>query len=307
MRRHGVGLVERRARRAGDPQQGLDPAGRREHGVRVVLVAGHGVDVLAPGRVERAGVAHQHARERAGLHEALQDVGPHVAPGSGDRDRHRSSSRRPPHRGPGVRHPWDVGDPRGAGMLIVHDRIGQIERIPMPTLTVGDENGSPIDLYYEDHGAGRPVVLIHGWPLSGRSWEKQVPALVEAGHRVVTYDRRGFGSSSQPWGGYDYDTFAADLDALLRHLDLRDATLVGFSMGGGEVARYLGALRRRARRPRGLRRRGPAVPLQDRRQPRRRPRRRDDPGLPRRRHAATGSRSSTGSRRTSSPRATAPT
>jgi len=110
----------------------------------------------------------------------------------------------------------------------------------MPTLTVGDENGSPIDLYYSDHGSGRPVVLIHGWPLSGRSWEKQVPALVEAGHRVVTYDRRGFGSSSQPWGGYDYDTFAADLDALLRHLDLRDATLVGFSMGGGEVARYLG-------------------------------------------------------------------
>jgi non-heme chloroperoxidase len=124
-------------------------------------------------------------------------------------------------------------------MLIVHDRIGQIERIPMPTLTVGDENGSPIDLYYEDHGSGRPVVLIHGWPLSGRSWEKQVPALVEAGHRVVTYDRRGFGSSSQPWGGYDYDTFAADLHALLEHLDLKDVTLVGFSMGGGEVVRYV--------------------------------------------------------------------
>jgi pimeloyl-ACP methyl ester carboxylesterase len=110
----------------------------------------------------------------------------------------------------------------------------------MPTLTVGNENGSPIDLYYEDHGSGRPVVLIHGWPLSGRSWEKQVPALIDAGHRVVTYDRRGFGSSSQPWSGYDYDTFAADLDALLAHLDLRDVTLVGFSMGGGEVARYLG-------------------------------------------------------------------
>ena len=82
-------------------------------------------------------------------------------------------------------------------------------------------------------------MLIYGWPLSGRSWEKQVPALVEAGHRVVTYDRRGFGKSSQPWGGYDYDTFAADLDALLNHLDLNDATLVGFSMGGGEVVRYI--------------------------------------------------------------------
>ncbi len=109
----------------------------------------------------------------------------------------------------------------------------------MATLTVGTENSAPIDLYYEDHGAGRPVVLIHGWPLSGRSWENQVPALVEAGHRVITYDRRGFGKSSQPWGGYDYDTFAADLKALLDHLDLTDATLVGFSMGGGEVVRYL--------------------------------------------------------------------
>ncbi len=109
----------------------------------------------------------------------------------------------------------------------------------MAKLTVGDENGAPIELYYEDHGAGRPVVLIHGWPLSSRSWESQVPALVEAGHRVVAYDRRGFGESSQPWSGYEYDTFARDLDALMTHLDLRDATLVGFSMGGGEVVRYL--------------------------------------------------------------------
>jgi non-heme chloroperoxidase len=109
----------------------------------------------------------------------------------------------------------------------------------MPKLTVGTENKAPIDLYYEDHGAGKPVVLIHGWPLSGRSWENQVPALVAAGRRVITYDRRGFGGSSQPWSGYDYDTFATDLDALMRHLDLRDATLVGFSMGGGEVARYV--------------------------------------------------------------------
>ena len=110
----------------------------------------------------------------------------------------------------------------------------------MPKLTVGTDNKAPVELYYEDHGVGKPVVLIHGWPLSGRSWENQVPALVEAGHRVITYDRRGFGWSSQPWGGYDYDTLAADLDALLRHLDVRDAALVGFSMGGGEVVRYIG-------------------------------------------------------------------
>ena len=110
----------------------------------------------------------------------------------------------------------------------------------MPRLAVGTENGTPIELHYEDYGAGKPVVLIHGWPLSGRSWESQVPALVGGGYRVITYDRRGFGSSSQPWGGYDYDTFAADLDRLLQHLDLREVTLVGFSMGGGEVARYLG-------------------------------------------------------------------
>ena len=109
----------------------------------------------------------------------------------------------------------------------------------MTFLKVGEENSTSVELYYEDHGSGSAVVLIHGWPLSGRSWEDQVPALIEAGHRVITYDRRGFGKSSQPYGGYDYDTFAADLAALLEHLDLRDATLVGFSMGGGEVARYI--------------------------------------------------------------------
>jgi non-heme chloroperoxidase len=108
----------------------------------------------------------------------------------------------------------------------------------MPYLPVGEENSGAIDLYYEDHGTGKPVVLIHGWPLSGRSWEKQVPALVEAGHRVITYDRRGFGASSKPWNGYDYDTLTRDLDRLMTKLDLRDVTLVGFSMGGGEVARY---------------------------------------------------------------------
>ncbi len=111
----------------------------------------------------------------------------------------------------------------------------------MPRLVVGQTGSSitDVDLYYEDLGAGAPVVLIHGWPLSGRSWEAQVPALVEAGHRVITYDRRGFGDSSQPWDGYDYDTLAADLDALLTHLDVTGATLVGFSMGGGEVVRYV--------------------------------------------------------------------
>lgn len=111
----------------------------------------------------------------------------------------------------------------------------------MPLLTVGEEKSMPVNLYYEDRGEGRPVVLIHGWPLSGRSWEKQVPALIAAGHRVVTYDRRGFGQSSHPWSGYEYDTLAEDLHALLTKLDLRDTALVGFSMGGGEVARYVGA------------------------------------------------------------------
>lgn len=109
----------------------------------------------------------------------------------------------------------------------------------MATLTVGTENDLPIDLHYTDQGSGRPVVLIHGWPLSGRSWERQVPALISAGYRVITYDRRGFGQSSQPWEGYDYDTFAADLDALMTYLDLEDSVLIGFSMGGGEVVRYL--------------------------------------------------------------------
>ncbi len=110
----------------------------------------------------------------------------------------------------------------------------------MSSITVGTEKGADIDLHYSDQGTGSAVVLIHGWPLSGRSWEAQVPALVEAGHRVIAYDRRGFGDSSQPWDGYDYDTFAADLNVLLTELDLNDVTLVGFSMGGGEVARYIG-------------------------------------------------------------------
>jgi pimeloyl-ACP methyl ester carboxylesterase len=110
----------------------------------------------------------------------------------------------------------------------------------MPYIYIGKENSAPIDIHYDDVGAGRPIVLIHGFPLSGRSWEKQIPPLLNAGFRVVTYDRRGFGNSSQPSVGYDYDTFASDLNILLTELDLQDVVLGGFSMGGGEVARYLG-------------------------------------------------------------------
>ncbi len=111
----------------------------------------------------------------------------------------------------------------------------------MPSITVGQENSSPVTIHYEDAGSGQPVVLIHGFPLSGRLWEKQTLALLDAGYRVITYDRRGFGQSSQPSSGYDYDTFAADLHKLLTELDLRDVVLAGMSMGGGEVARYLAA------------------------------------------------------------------
>jgi non-heme chloroperoxidase len=110
----------------------------------------------------------------------------------------------------------------------------------MPMVTVGREQTSDVDLYYEDHGTGKPVVLIHGFPLNGASWERQTAALLAAGHRVITYDRRGFGKSSQPATGYDYDTFAADLRALVTSLKLTDYALVGFSMGGGEVVRYIG-------------------------------------------------------------------
>ncbi|MBD1865435.1 alpha/beta fold hydrolase [Trichocoleus desertorum] len=110
----------------------------------------------------------------------------------------------------------------------------------MSYVTVGKENSGTIDIYYEDHGTGQPVVLIHGFPLNGHSWEKQVGVLLAAGYRVITYDRRGFGNSSQPSFGYDYDTFAADLNTLITELDLRDVLLVGFSMGTGEVTRYLG-------------------------------------------------------------------
>jgi non-heme chloroperoxidase len=111
----------------------------------------------------------------------------------------------------------------------------------MPYIKVGQENSGSIGLYYEDHGSGQLIVLIHGYPLSGRAWDKQVPVLIDDGRRVITYDRRGFGKSSQPTMGYDYDTFAADLNTLLETLDLHDVILVGHSMGTGEVTRYLGS------------------------------------------------------------------
>lgn len=111
---------------------------------------------------------------------------------------------------------------------------------PMSYIKVGQENSQPIELYYEDHGSGLPVVLIHGWPLNGDAWEKQTAALLAAGHRVITYDRRGFGRSSKPGVGYNYDTFAADLNALLSALDLSGVSLVGHSMGTGEITRYIG-------------------------------------------------------------------
>jgi non-heme chloroperoxidase len=110
----------------------------------------------------------------------------------------------------------------------------------MSKIKVGRENSSDIEIFYEDLGTGQPVVLVHGFPLSGRSWEKQVGVLLDEGYRVITYDRRGFGASSQPSSGYDYDTFAADLNELMTILDLRDVMLIGFSMGTGEVTRYLG-------------------------------------------------------------------
>ena len=109
----------------------------------------------------------------------------------------------------------------------------------MGFITVGNENSTPVELYYEDHGSGRPVVLIHGYPLNGHSWERQTRELLAAGYRVITYDRRGFGRSSKVGSGYDYDTFAADLNTVMEKLDLRDAVLVGFSMGTGELARYV--------------------------------------------------------------------
>jgi pimeloyl-ACP methyl ester carboxylesterase len=112
----------------------------------------------------------------------------------------------------------------------------------MAAITVGQQNSQPIELYVEDNGEGRPVVLLHGWPLDSRSWEPQLHALLSAGYRVITYDRRGFGRSSRPTVGYDWDTLAADLDQVMTQLDLRDATVVGLSLGTGELARYIGTV-----------------------------------------------------------------
>lgn len=125
-------------------------------------------------------------------------------------------------------------------MVVIEGINYRRERQKMPYIKVGKENNNDIEIFYEDHGSGIPVVLIHGWPLSHRSWEKQVPMLLDNGFRVVMYDRRGFGGSSQPYSGYDYDVFADDLHQLMTALDLHEAILVGFSMGGGEVARYIG-------------------------------------------------------------------
>jgi non-heme chloroperoxidase len=110
----------------------------------------------------------------------------------------------------------------------------------MGTIAVGEENSAPIELYYEDQGGGRPVVLLHGWPFDGRSWEPQLHPLLDAGFRVINYDRRGFGRSSAPATGYDFDTLSGDLDTVLRTLDLHDASIVSFSLGTGELARYIG-------------------------------------------------------------------
>jgi non-heme chloroperoxidase len=110
----------------------------------------------------------------------------------------------------------------------------------MSFLKVGSENQTDIKLYYTDHGRGEPVILIHGYPFSGMAWERQEAFLLEQGYRVITYDRRGFGKSSQPSKGYDYDTFASDLDTLINTLDLTGVTLIGHSMGTGEIARYIG-------------------------------------------------------------------
>ena len=154
---------------------------------------------------------------------------------------------RPPRQGLGPRPGWFTGATEPTKCERDRQRIATARKRSlnrtedaMPYVTVGQENSGSVEFYYEDHGSGRPVVLIHGYPLSGRGWDRQVPFLLDHGYRVITYDRRGFGQSSQPATGYDYDTFAADLRTLLTTLDLNDVTLVGHSMGTGEVTRYLG-------------------------------------------------------------------
>src|SRR6266702_4135594 len=189
---------------------------------------------LTPGRQPTPGGAGERRACGSGASTGVVRAGdrgtgpcwPRARRGPPGRDAEAGTSRR--FRGP------PPGPPPGCG-----PRSDKKEAL-MPTVTVGHENSAGIEIHYEDHGAGQPVVLIHGYPLSGRAWDKQVPVLLEAGHRVITYDRRGFGKSSQPTTGYDYDTFAADLNTLLEHLGLHEAVLVGHSMGTGEVTRYLG-------------------------------------------------------------------
>lgn len=110
-----------------------------------------------------------------------------------------------------------------------------MEFIKTKEITTGED----VNISFKDYGKGRPVVLIHGWPLSKEMWEYQIDALVHAGFRVIKYDRRGFGKSSKPWNSYDYDTLTSDLNEVIEQLDLHDAVLVGFSMGGGEAVRYI--------------------------------------------------------------------
>src|SRR2546430_11956619 len=148
--------------------------------------------------------------------------------------RYRSSPTSRPRREPSATARGRT--PKSTGRLMLPVKLEEV----MSYVQVGTENSADINIYYEDHGQGQPVVLIHGYPLNGHSWERQERALLAAGYRVITYDRRGFGQSSQPTTGYDYDTFAADLNTLLDHLGLTDVVLVGFSMGTGEVVRYLG-------------------------------------------------------------------
>src|SRR6266550_4662995 len=154
----------------------------------------------------------------------------------------RAPAHRPSHRDPQTRQATRdslgaTGPPDAQAAAIPHQTRNKGEC--MPRIAVGTENDASIEIHYEDHGSGQPVVLIHGYPLNGNSWERQERELLAHGHRVISYDRRGFGRSSQPTVGYDYDTFAADLNTLLEHLDLSDVVLVGFSMGSGEVTRYL--------------------------------------------------------------------
>src|SRR3981189_3750642 len=160
-----------------------------------------------------------------------------TAPHAADSDRSHAPENGVSRRGALMLTAAGLSAPRLPTMSFAETRK---ETRPMSYIKVGQENSQPIEIYYEDHGSGSPVVLIHGWPLNGDAWEKQTAALLAVSHRVITYDRRGFGRSSRPAVGYNYDTFAADLDALLSALEINGASLVGHSMGTGEITRYIG-------------------------------------------------------------------